>query len=74
MSLNVHNAELFAKHIEASVRTLEIGYMEAILKFCADRQIEPEAVAPYISAKMKNMIAIEARKVHLLPPSDSLLD
>ncbi len=74
MALNVHNAELFAKHIEASVRTKQIGYMEAILKFCSDRQIEPEAVAPYISAKMKDKIAVEARAVHLLPATDSLLD
>ena len=75
MALNIHNAEQFAKHIEHAVQSQGISYMDAIIKFCSDRQLEPETVAPYISAKMKDKIAAEARSVHLLrPATDSLLD
>jgi hypothetical protein len=74
MALNVHNAERFAKHIEQSVNTLHISYMDAIIQFCQARQVEPEAVAPFISAKIKDHLAREARAVHLLRPSNSLLD
>jgi Phage late-transcription coactivator len=72
--LRAQNAELFAQHIETTVTTLGISYMDAILKFCSDRELEPEAVAPYISAKMKDSIAHEARRLHLLPQTTSLLD
>jgi hypothetical protein len=74
MALNVHNAEVFAKHIELLVKTLHISYMDAIIRFCDERQIEPESVAPFISAKMKDCIAQEGRALHLLPKIDTLLD
>ena len=73
MALSVHNAEVFAKHIDQSVNTLHISYIDAIIKFCDDHQVEPEAVAPFISPKMKDQIATEARAVHLLRSKNSNL-
>lgn len=72
MPLSVQNSEKFAKYIEHVVRTQNATYLEAIIQFCAARNIEPEAVAPYISDKMKNALAREGARLHLLPKTNEL--
>lgn len=74
MALTLHNSEAFAKHIERIVSTKHTSYMDAILTFCTERAIEPETIAPYLGAKIKEQLAIEGRALHLLPQTESLLD
>lgn len=72
MPLSTSNAELFAQHIEKLVRKHGQSYMEAVVEFCAKRELEPESIVPYLSDKIKREIAIEARRLHLLQKSAEL--
>ena len=72
MALNIHNAEAFAKHIEKVVENSGMSYMDAILDFCERRQLDPEAVVPFISDKIKRALAREGRALHLLPKRGTL--
>jgi hypothetical protein len=67
MPLTIHNADAFAAHIERVVATHGVSYMDAILHFCESRQLEPDAIAPFISDKIKRALGREGRDLHLLP-------
>lgn len=66
MALSIHSAEKFAIYIEHRVRDKKMGYMEAVLDFCEKRQLEPEAILPYINDKIKSAIGEEAQKLHMI--------
>jgi hypothetical protein len=72
MALSVSNAEAFAIHIEHVVKTRKLGYMEAVVEYCNERDLEPETIVPFLSDKIKHGIAIEASRLHLLHPSAEL--
>lgn len=72
MSLSISNAELFAQHIEKIVQVRNLSYMDAVVEFCEKRELEPEAIVPYLSDKIKGAIATEARRLHLLQKSAAL--
>ena len=72
MSLSANSSESFAKHIEKQVRGNHMSYLDAILDFCEKRRLEPEAVAPFISTKMKTALAKEGQDLHLLRPTREL--
>jgi hypothetical protein len=66
MPVNVSNAETFALYIEKVVRTRKLSYMEAVVEFCRQRDLEPDTVVPFLSDKIKHAIAVEAQQLHLL--------
>lgn len=66
MALEFHSSELFATHIEQMVRNHKMKYLDAIIYFCEQRHLEPEAVVPYLSTKMKTAIQREGQDLHLL--------
>jgi Phage late-transcription coactivator len=72
MSLSANNSESFAKHIERMVHDQKMTYIEAVLDFCEKRRLEPEAVVPYLSTKMKTAMAKEGVDLHLLHPRREL--
>lgn len=72
MSLTVNSPEAFAKHIEEQVTKKRMTYMDAILTFCADRELEPEAIVPFISAKMKGALEHEGIALHFLKKRNEL--
>jgi hypothetical protein len=72
MPLSVHTSEAFAKHIERSVTVKQMSYMEAVIEFCEERQLEPEAIVPFLNDKIKNALAHEGQRLHLLPKMSSL--
>lgn len=72
MPLSVHNSEAFAKHIERCVSTKHMSYMEAIIAFCERRQLEPESIVPFLTDKIKDALAFEAQRLHLMPKMSSL--
>lgn len=72
MPLKLHNSEAFAKYVEQRVTDTGGTYMDAILEFCAKREIEPEAIVPFLNDKIKNALAKEGQRLHLLPKSSEL--
>jgi hypothetical protein len=72
MSFSAQTSEKFARHIEARVLQANIGYMEAVLEFCEQRQLEPEAILPLMNDKIKTAIGAEAQRLNLIPKSNQL--
>jgi hypothetical protein len=66
MALNKYSSESFAVHIEGLVRDHGLSYMDAILHFCEQHQLEPETIVPHLSTKMKTAIQREGEALHLL--------
>ena len=66
MALDIHSSEAFAQHIELQVRQHRMSYIDAVLHFCDQRQLEPDAIVPYLSTKMKTAMQREGQDLHLL--------
>ena len=52
MSLGI-TTKKFSLEIEDLVKTKRVPYMDAVLMFCKDKDIEPERVARFIDKSMK---------------------
>ncbi len=74
MPLQIQNAEKFTSSIEAIVSSLHLSYLDAIVKFCDDHDLEPEAVKEFINPRMREQLATEGRALNLLKRTVSLLD
>jgi hypothetical protein len=70
MAHSVIEPEVFAAQIERLV-SKGMSYLEAVVAFCDDRQIEPEQIAPFISDKIKTNLQQEGVALHLLPKSSN---
>lgn len=72
MPFSPHNSEAFARHIERQVSTKKMTYLDAIIDFCAAREIEPEAVVPFLNDKIKTKLDEEGQRLNLLQKHASL--
>ena len=61
----------FAMTIEAIVKEKKIPYMDAILKFCEDNEIDPSSVGSLINKSLKEKIQLEAEKLNLIEKSST---
>lgn len=73
MGLQVITPETLAKDIETLVTVKRLSYLDAVVYYCETRKIEPEAIAPYLSDKIKSHLALDGRKLHLLPRQMDML-
>ena len=62
----------FSKDIEELVKTKRLSYMEAIVYFCEQKDIEPERVARFIDKGMKEKIQVDAEALNFLPKTNKL--
>lgn len=67
MAHTIIDPEAFARHIERVVARTGVSYMDALVAFCEKRQLDPETIAPFVSAKIRKALQTEAVKMHLLP-------
>ena len=44
-----------------------VYYMEAILDYCENHEMDPDAVAPLISKPLKEKVEADARELNFLP-------
>jgi len=58
----------FAIYIDEMVNRLRISYMEAIVKYCTDVDIDIESVSPLINSKLRDKIRLEAEEYKLIKP------
>ena len=65
------NSKKFALTIEAIVKEKKIPYMDAILKFCEDNEIDPSSVGSLINKSLKEKIQLEAEKLNLIEKSST---
>jgi hypothetical protein len=62
------DANTFAMAVEGKVRTLGMGYLEAILSFCEENDMEPTAIGNLVkkSDVIKSKLEAECRELNLL--------
>lgn len=56
----------FSLYIEEVVYTNKIGYMEAIIKYCNDIDIDVESISKLVNQSLKDKIQIEAEENNYL--------
>jgi hypothetical protein len=67
------NSKEFSLQIEKIVQDKKgISYMDAVLKYCEDNEIDPGTVAPLISKNLKDKIELEAQDLNYLPKTGRL--
>ena len=63
------NSKKFAMTIETMVKEKKIPYMDAVLKFCEENDVETATVGPLINKQLKEKIQLEAEKLNLIEKS-----
>jgi hypothetical protein len=67
------NSKEFSLKIEQIVQEKRgITYMDAVLKYCEDNEIDPGTVAPLISKSLKDKLTVEAQSLNYLPKTGQL--
>lgn len=62
----------FAEKIEKIVYDKNMDYMEAVLHFCVENDLEPEDIAKFVSTNLKSKIELTAIDNGYLPKRSSL--
>ena len=65
------NSKKFAMTIEAIVKEKKIHYMDAVLKFCEENDVDTATVGPLINKQLKEKIQLEAEKLNLIEKSST---
>ena len=69
----IMNSKEFSLEIEKIVQDKRgISYMDAILKYCEENELDPGTVAPMITKTLKDKITIEAQNLNYLPKTGQL--
>lgn len=61
----------FSLDIEEIVYMKDISYMDAILEYCENNDVEIEVAASLISNNLKSKIQLEAEDLNFLPRSNT---
>jgi hypothetical protein len=69
---NILTKQSLATIIEKLVIDEKMTYMEAVLHYCEEKQIDPLDIGKLISPVIKSKIEAEAMMRNLLPKSNSL--
>lgn len=69
----IMNSKEFSLQIEKIVQERKgISYMDAILRYCEENELDPGTVAPMITKTLKDKITIEAQNLNYLPKTGQL--
>ena len=60
------DTKTFSLKIEEISNELKISYMDAIVWYCEENEIEVETAAKLINSKIKDTIAYEASKLNMM--------
>jgi predicted RNA-binding protein with PUA-like domain len=63
----------FSKIIEDIVRNKQLNYMDAVLHYCSEHELEPEDIRKFVSKTLKDKIAVNAQDLHYLPKTTAEL-
>jgi hypoxanthine-guanine phosphoribosyltransferase len=65
------NSKKFGLIIEDIVKKKRVSYMEAVLKYCEENEIDTGTVSSLINKSLKEKIQIEAENLNLLEKSNT---
>lgn len=63
--INVSSEQL-TKELQTLVATHRLSFLDAVLLYCEQRNIDPEDIAIKLGDKIKSEVAQDARRLHLL--------
>jgi Phage late-transcription coactivator len=66
------SASEFSMHIEREAIRRKIGYLETLMEYCEEKNIDTVAVASMITSSLKAKIQAEAEEMNLLKKSPKL--
>lgn len=66
------NSNDFSLHIENIVASKKVNYMDAVLEYCKENQVEPEDIAKLINRSLKDKIEMNFRELNYLPKQAQL--
>ena len=72
MTLNVLTKAKFSIIIEKIVHEKQLTYMEAIVYYCDNNELEVETAAKLINPVIKSKIEVEAQNLNFLPKTSKL--
>lgn len=67
MAVEHRSPKKFAMEIEEIVTNHGLSYMDAVLHFCDERDIEPDAIKGLVNKQLKEKIEVEAVELHFFP-------
>ena len=65
------NSKKFAQIIEGIVKDKRISYLDAVLHYCENNDIDTASVGPLINKSLKEKIQLEAEKLNLIEKSST---
>ena len=67
------NSKQFSLEIEAYKKEHKgFTYMDAIVAYCEERNIDTSTVGPLVNKALKEKVALECQKLNLLPKTSEL--
>jgi len=71
--MNLMNSKKFSLTIEKIVQDKKISYMDAVIHYCENNDIDTATVGPLINKSLKEKIQIEAEKLNLVEKSSTAI-
>lgn len=62
----------FSQYIDEMVTKLKISYMDAVINYCNEKEIDIESIGPLINQKLKEKIQVEAEQANMIKPRGHL--
>jgi len=62
----------FALEVEKRASKKRITHMEAVLDYCAEKEIEPDQITHLINRNLKDKIKMNAQELNFLPKTATL--
>ena len=62
----------FSIYIDELVNQFNVTYMDAVIKYCQEKDIDVESIGPLINKKLKDKIQLEAEQQHMMKPRGHL--
>lgn len=66
------DAETLAQTIEELVIAKRMSYLDAVIYYCAEKNIEPELIADNLGDKIRGELANDAQRLHFIPKFNQL--
>jgi len=71
--LKVKSTKEFCGEIERYAKDFKLSYIEAIVDYCEDNDLDVEAVSKMVSSNMKEKIQYEAENLNMMPKTSTPL-
>ena len=72
MAVKMNNSMRFMANIESIVQKTRMTYIDAVLHYCEENNVEPESLGRLVNKSLKQKIQVEAENLNFLKKSSTL--